>query len=68
MNVSRDSVYLDVADLPATAAGGDAKMAGYFVFLVDVSTEKVFDGLNTRSSWRWDSMFLLMERVDPGLN
>jgi hypothetical protein len=29
----------------ATAAGGDAKMAGYFVFLVDVDTEKVFDGL-----------------------
>lgn len=29
----------------ATAAGGDAKMAGYFVFLVDVPTEKVFDGL-----------------------
>ena len=29
----------------ATAAGGDAKMAGYFVFLVDVETEKVFDGL-----------------------
>ncbi|QDT11902.1 YdjY domain-containing protein [Planctomycetes bacterium K23_9] len=31
----------------ATAAGGDAKMAGYFVFLVDVDTEKVFDGLIT---------------------
>ncbi|MCA9247489.1 MAG: hypothetical protein KDA42_10250 [Planctomycetales bacterium] len=29
----------------ATAAGGDAKMAGYFVFLVDVETETVFDGL-----------------------
>lgn len=29
----------------ATAAGGDAKMAGYFVFLVDVNTEAVFDGL-----------------------
>ncbi len=29
----------------ATAAGGDAKMAGYFVFLVDVDTETVFDGL-----------------------
>lgn len=29
----------------ATAAGGDAKMAGYFVFLVDVETEEVFDGL-----------------------
>lgn len=29
----------------ATAAGGDAKMAPYFVFLVDVETEKVFDGL-----------------------
>lgn len=29
----------------ATAAGGDAKMAKYFVFLVDVETEKVFDGL-----------------------
>jgi hypothetical protein len=29
----------------ATAAGGDAKMAGYFVFLVDVATETVFDGL-----------------------
>jgi hypothetical protein len=29
----------------ATAAGGDAKMAGYFVFLVDVETESVFDGL-----------------------
>jgi len=29
----------------ATAAGGDAKMAGYFVFLVDVETEVVFDGL-----------------------
>lgn len=29
----------------ATAAGGDAKMAGYFVFLVDVPTETVFDGL-----------------------
>jgi hypothetical protein len=29
----------------ATAAGGDAKMAAYFVFLVDVETEKVFDGL-----------------------
>ncbi len=27
------------------AAGGDAKMASYFVFLVDVETEKVFDGL-----------------------
>ncbi|MCA9267258.1 MAG: hypothetical protein KDA41_02250 [Planctomycetales bacterium] len=29
----------------ATAAGGDAKMAAYFVFLVDVETEKVFEGL-----------------------
>lgn len=29
----------------ATAAGGDAKMAAYFVFLVDVPTEAVFDGL-----------------------
>jgi hypothetical protein len=29
----------------AMAAGGDAKMAGYFVFLVDVPTEKVFDAL-----------------------
>jgi hypothetical protein len=29
----------------ATAAGGDAKMASYFVFLVDTPTEKVFDGL-----------------------
>lgn len=29
----------------ATAAGGDAKMAGYFVFLVDVPTETVYDGL-----------------------
>lgn len=29
----------------ATAAGGDAKMAGYFVFLVDVETESVFEGL-----------------------
>jgi len=27
------------------AAGGDAKMAGYFVFLVDVPTEAVYDGL-----------------------
>src|SRR5262249_5343348 len=27
------------------AAGGDAKMAGYFVFLVDVPTEEVYDGL-----------------------
>lgn len=27
------------------AAGGDAKMAGYFVFLVDVPTEDVFKGL-----------------------
>jgi len=29
----------------ATAAGGDAKMAGYFVFLVDVDTEKVSEAL-----------------------
>jgi hypothetical protein len=29
----------------ATAAGGEAKMAAYFVFLVDVDTEVVFDGL-----------------------
>ena len=29
----------------AKAAGGDAKMAAYFVFLVDVATEQVFDGL-----------------------
>lgn len=29
----------------ATAAGGDAKMAGYFVFLVDVSTEEVYQAL-----------------------
>ncbi len=29
----------------ATAAGGDASMAEYFVFLVDVETETVFDGL-----------------------
>lgn len=29
----------------ATAAGGDAKMAAYFVFLVDVPTERVHDGL-----------------------
>lgn len=29
----------------ATAAGGDAKMAGYFVFLVDVPTETVHQGL-----------------------
>ncbi|MHB0954845.1 MAG: YdjY domain-containing protein [Pirellulaceae bacterium] len=27
------------------AAGGDAKMTGYFVFLVDVPTEQVFDAL-----------------------
>jgi hypothetical protein len=29
----------------ARAAGGDAKMAAYFVFLVDVETEKVYQGL-----------------------
>ena len=29
----------------ATAAGGEAKMAGYFVFLVDVPTETVYEGL-----------------------
>ena len=29
----------------AKAAGSDAKMAGYFVFLVDVDTETVYDGL-----------------------
>ncbi len=29
----------------AKAAGGDAKMAGYFVFLVDVATEEVFEAL-----------------------
>lgn len=29
----------------AKAAGGDAKMAGYFVFLVDVETKQVYDGL-----------------------
>jgi hypothetical protein len=29
----------------ALAAGGDAKMARYFVFLVDVPTEKVFEAL-----------------------
>jgi hypothetical protein len=29
----------------ARAAGGDAKMAGFFVFLVDVETERVFDAL-----------------------
>jgi hypothetical protein len=29
----------------AKAAGGDAKMAGYFVFLVDVATEDVFEAL-----------------------
>ena len=29
----------------AKAAGGDAKMAGFFVFLVDVETERVFDAL-----------------------
>lgn len=29
----------------ARAADGDAKMAGYFVFLVDVETEDVFNGL-----------------------
>ncbi|MCU0960607.1 MAG: YdjY domain-containing protein [Pirellulaceae bacterium] len=29
----------------AQAAGGDAKMAAYFVFLVDVPTERVFDAL-----------------------
>jgi len=29
----------------AKAAGGDAKMARYFVFLVDVPTEKVFDAI-----------------------
>jgi len=29
----------------AKAAGGDAKMAAYFVFLVDVETEKVFEAL-----------------------
>jgi hypothetical protein len=29
----------------AQAAGGDAKMAGYFVFLVDVATEEVSDAL-----------------------
>jgi len=27
------------------AAGGEAKMAGYFVFLVDVPTEDVYEGL-----------------------
>ena len=31
----------------ATAAGGDAKMAAYFVFRVDGETEKVFEGLMT---------------------
>ena len=29
----------------ATAAGGEAKMAGYFVFLVDVPTETVYEAL-----------------------
>jgi hypothetical protein len=29
----------------AKAAGGDAKMAGYFVFLVDVPVEDVYEGL-----------------------
>ncbi len=29
----------------AKAAGGDAKMAGYFVFLVDVDTEAVYEAL-----------------------
>ncbi len=29
----------------ATAAGGDARMAGYFVFLVDVEVEEVYRGL-----------------------
>lgn len=29
----------------AQAAGGDAKMVGYFVFLVDVSTEQVYQAL-----------------------
>jgi len=29
----------------ATAAGGDAKMAAYFVFLVDVQTEEVFEAM-----------------------
>jgi hypothetical protein len=29
----------------AKASGGDAKMAGYFVFLVDVPTEDVYDAL-----------------------
>lgn len=29
----------------AKAAGGDAKMAGYFVFLVDVETEQVYEAL-----------------------
>src|SRR5262245_41190377 len=29
----------------ARAAGGEAKMAGYFVFLVDVPTEDVYRGL-----------------------
>ena len=29
----------------STADGGEAKMIGYFVFLVDVPTETVFDGL-----------------------
>jgi hypothetical protein len=29
----------------AKAAGGDAKMASYFVFLVDVATEEVFEAL-----------------------
>jgi hypothetical protein len=29
----------------ATAAGGEAKMAGYFVFLVDVSTETIHDAM-----------------------
>ncbi len=29
----------------AEAAGGEAKMAGYFVFLVDVPTEKIYEGM-----------------------
>src|SRR4051812_26660204 len=29
----------------ARAAGGEAKMVGYFVFVVDVPTEEVYDGL-----------------------
>lgn len=51
----------------ARAAGGDAKMAGYFVFLVDVPTEEVYKGLRALGAKTRVSYSMTQGRKHSGL-